>query len=193
MCFGDRILLYELYARYTHSLLNLTLARNYTNVALARKETFNFAVRLFFRFQSLQKLRTDGAVDWEFFKVGQGLAQEYFIAVANHVKVLPNGAKTYEIESVIYKWNKDLFVTFQCVKTFGAKKWTAIHGKCKYKSLFTCNVTKNYKAQLINKYMLSCKNIVSFCRKKFFYSGNKFYNKHFSKTFSSKMFIRSWS
>ncbi|XP_012553483.3 uncharacterized protein LOC101236068 [Hydra vulgaris] len=81
------------------------------------------------RFQSFQKLRTDGAVDWEFFSIGEGVSTEFFLAVANFVKVLPNGQKKYDIDSVIYKWSWNLFVPFQCVKTYGAKKWTAIKGK----------------------------------------------------------------
>jgi len=80
------------------------------------------------RFSSLQRLRTDGAVDFEFFTVGKGLAKEYFLAVANYVKVLPNGEKVFEVESVIYKWNWNVFVPFQCLMTNGAKKWTAITG-----------------------------------------------------------------
>ena len=81
-----------------------------------------------FRFTSLQMLRTDGAVDWEFFTIGEGLAREYFLAVANHMKILPNGIKTYEVDSVIYKWNWNLFVPFQCIKTYGATKWTGLAG-----------------------------------------------------------------
>ena len=86
-------------------------------------------VFLNFRFHSLQRIRTDGAVDWEFFNVGEGLAREYFLVVANHVKILPNGVKTYVLDSVIYKWNWNLFVPFQCIKTYGAKKWSALSGQ----------------------------------------------------------------
>ena len=42
------------------------------------------------RFNSLQKLWTDGAVDFEFFRVGQSLSQEYFSEVANQLKILPS-------------------------------------------------------------------------------------------------------
>lgn len=87
-----------------------------------------FTSYLYFRFNSLQKLRTDGAVDFEFFKIGQGLSQEYFLAVANQQKILPSGEEKYDIDSVIYKWNWNVFVPFQCIKTYGAKKWTAITG-----------------------------------------------------------------
>ena len=42
------------------------------------------------RFNSLQKLWTDGAVDFEFLRVGQGLSQEYFLEVANQLEILPS-------------------------------------------------------------------------------------------------------
>lgn len=79
-------------------------------------------------FKSFQKLRTDGAVDWEFFSVGEGLATEYFLAVANNIKFEKDGKQNNEIDSIIYKWNWNLFVPFQCIKTRGALKWTAISG-----------------------------------------------------------------
>ena len=84
---------------------------------------------LAFRFRSFQKLRTDGAIDLEFFVIGQGITREYFLAVANHVKIVPGMGKTHEVDSIIYKWNWNLFVPFQCIKTNGAKKWTAVTGE----------------------------------------------------------------
>lgn len=84
-----------------------------------------------FRFRSFQKLRTDGAVDLEFFVIGQGISREYFLAVANHVKNMQGvqgTQKVYEVDSIIYKWNWNIFVPFQCIKTYGAKKWTAVSG-----------------------------------------------------------------
>ena len=94
-------------------------------------ETIPYTIKIhisYHRFQSLQKIRTDGALDWEFFVIGTGLRREYFLVVANNVRILPNGQRTYEVESVIYKWNWNLFVPFQCIKTNGAKKWTALVG-----------------------------------------------------------------
>ncbi|XP_066920173.1 uncharacterized protein [Clytia hemisphaerica] len=81
------------------------------------------------QFRSFQKLRTDGAIDLEFFVIGRGITREYFLAVANHVKVVPGLGKTHEVDSIIYKWNWNLFVPFQCIKTNGAKKWTAVTGQ----------------------------------------------------------------
>jgi len=77
-------------------------------------------------------LRTDGAVDFEFFVIGQGISREYFLVVANQVRVLPGIGRTYSVDSVIYKWNWNLFVPFQCIRTNGAKKWTAIGGERHY-------------------------------------------------------------
>ena len=68
-------------------------------------------------------------MDFEFFVIGQGISREYFLVVANQVKVLPGIGRTYEVDSVIYKWNWNLFVPFQCITTNGAKKWTAIGGE----------------------------------------------------------------
>lgn len=80
-------------------------------------------------FKSFQKLRTDGACDWEFFSIGEGLATEYFLAVANHIVYDKNiGKFALAVDSVIYKWNWNVFVPFQCIKTTGAHKWTAITG-----------------------------------------------------------------
>ena len=80
------------------------------------------------RFVSFQRLRTDAAVDWEFFSIGEGLATEYFLAVANQFRIDETGARQYYVDSVIYKWNWNLFVPFQCFRTNGARKWTAVNG-----------------------------------------------------------------
>ena len=80
------------------------------------------------RFKSFQKLRTDGAFDMEFFSIGEELSTEYFLAVANNAKYDKAGKINYEVDSVIYKWNWNLFVPFQCIKTRAALKWTAISG-----------------------------------------------------------------
>ncbi|GFQ81846.1 tspear [Trichonephila clavata] len=58
-----------------------------------------------------QKIRTYGAVDWEFFTLGSGISQEFFLAVANK-----DGGDS-NIHTVIYKFVKDRFVTFQCLKS----------------------------------------------------------------------------
>ena len=84
------------------------------------------------RFDSFQKLRTDGALDWEFFTIGEGLATEYFLAVANNAKYDKAGKLNHEVDSVIYKWNWNMFVPFQCIRTNAALKWTAIQGFLKF-------------------------------------------------------------
>ncbi|KAF8784361.1 Thrombospondin-type laminin G domain and EAR like protein [Argiope bruennichi] len=61
-----------------------------------------------------QKIRTYGAMDWEFFSLGTDIGQEFFLAVANK----EGGASN--IQSVIYKFVKDRFVPFQCLPTPGA-------------------------------------------------------------------------
>ncbi len=81
------------------------------------------------RFISFQRLRTDAALDLEFFSIGDGLATEYFLAVANHFKVDKMGKKQFFIDSVIYKWNWNIFVPFQCIKAYGARKWTTVKGE----------------------------------------------------------------
>ena len=80
-------------------------------------------------FESFQKLRTEAANDWEFFSIGEGLTTEYFLAVANMYKVDSKQQRFYETESVIYKWNWNLFVPFQCIKTTNAQKWKSIKGR----------------------------------------------------------------
>lgn len=79
-------------------------------------------------FASFQKLRTDGALDLEFFSIGEGLATEYFLAVANNLKYDKSGKRNHVVDSIIYKWNWNLFVPFQSITTNGAFKWTAISG-----------------------------------------------------------------
>ncbi|GBM11567.1 hypothetical protein AVEN_180128-1 [Araneus ventricosus] len=58
-----------------------------------------------------QKIRTYGAMDWEFFSLGTDIGQEFFLAVANK----EGGASN--IQTVIYKFVKDRFVPFQCLPT----------------------------------------------------------------------------
>ncbi|GFS48446.1 tspear [Nephila pilipes] len=60
---------------------------------------------------SFQKIRTYGAMDWEFFALGSGTSQEFFLAVANK-----DGGDS-DIQTVIYKFVKDRFVPFQCLKS----------------------------------------------------------------------------
>ncbi|XP_061699372.1 thrombospondin-type laminin G domain and EAR repeat-containing protein-like [Syngnathoides biaculeatus] len=61
-----------------------------------------------------QRLRTLGAYDWEFFKVGP----YHFLVVANAF----DGVTT-SLDSVIYVWVDGKFQVFQTVKTFCATDW----------------------------------------------------------------------
>ena len=97
-------------------------------------------------FKSFQKLRTDAALDWEFFSIGEGLATEYFLAVANNFKHDKSGKKNSEVDSIIYKWNWNMFVPFQCIRTIAALKWTAISGlQLIFHDIFQDKATSNKK------------------------------------------------
>nr|XP_057946276.1 thrombospondin-type laminin G domain and EAR repeat-containing protein-like [Doryrhamphus excisus] len=65
-------------------------------------------------FQVHQKLKTSGAYDWEFFKVGP----YHFLVVANAF----DGVTT-SVDSVIYVWVDGNFQVFQTIKTFCATDW----------------------------------------------------------------------
>ncbi|XP_054652149.1 thrombospondin-type laminin G domain and EAR repeat-containing protein-like isoform X2 [Dunckerocampus dactyliophorus] len=65
-------------------------------------------------FEVHQKLRTSGAYDWEFFKVGP----YHFLVVANAF----DGVTT-SVDSVIYVWVDGNFQVFQTIKTFCATDW----------------------------------------------------------------------
>ncbi|XP_035217633.1 uncharacterized protein LOC118190946 [Stegodyphus dumicola] len=69
---------------------------------------------------SHQKIRTYGASDWEFFSLGPGLGQEFFLVVANKYPDIS------EAKSVIYKFVNDKFVPFQCLPTYGATSVAAL-------------------------------------------------------------------
>ncbi|XP_077395803.1 thrombospondin-type laminin G domain and EAR repeat-containing protein [Festucalex cinctus] len=65
-------------------------------------------------FEVHQRLRTSGAYDWEFFKVGP----YHFLVVANAF----DGVTT-SVDSVIYVWVDGNFRVFQTIKTFCATDW----------------------------------------------------------------------
>ncbi|XP_057715136.1 thrombospondin-type laminin G domain and EAR repeat-containing protein [Corythoichthys intestinalis] len=65
-------------------------------------------------FEVHQKLRTSGAYDWEFFKVGP----YHFLVVANAFDGI-----TTSVDSVIYVWVDGNFRVFQTIKTFCATDW----------------------------------------------------------------------
>jgi hypothetical protein len=65
-------------------------------------------------FAEFQSIPTNGAVDWEFFTVGD----DAFLAVANAY----NGS-TYNINSTIYRWNGAGFTEFRLFPTIGASDW----------------------------------------------------------------------
>ncbi|XP_071538218.1 uncharacterized protein [Panulirus ornatus] len=80
------------------------------------------------KFRSFQRIRTSGARDWTAFSFVSGPDAEYFLAVANEYKLDKGGHRNYAVESVIYRYEENKFVPFQCVQTFGALHWAAYQG-----------------------------------------------------------------
>lgn len=65
-------------------------------------------------FEPFQEIATAGAADWEFFTIGS----EVYLTVANHY----NGT-TYNVNSIIYRWNNNNFTPMQTILTNGAFDW----------------------------------------------------------------------
>ena len=79
------------------------------------------------KWRSFQRIRTFGAVDWEYFTFGSDNSEEYFLAVANNFDI--NGGQIrYDVNSVIYKFSEDKFVPFQSLPTFGATQIKTFRG-----------------------------------------------------------------
>lgn len=76
----------------------------------------------------VQRIRTSGARDWTAFTFSSGPDAEYFLVVANEYSLDNDGNKNYAVASVIYRYEEDKFVPFQCIQTFGAKEWVAYQG-----------------------------------------------------------------
>lgn len=74
----------------------------------------NSACDLAVVFETQQTIATIGALDWESFEIGG----ETYLAVANH-----HNDSSYNVDSMIYKWNGTLFVEFQAVPTNSACDW----------------------------------------------------------------------
>lgn len=74
-----------------------------------------------YKWYSVQKIKTTGAVDCEIFSLGPDNNREYFLTIANNMdKDVTTGAVWFNVDSVIYKFSNDKFVPFQCLKTAGA-------------------------------------------------------------------------
>lgn len=80
------------------------------------------------KWRSFQRIHTSGAVDWEFFKLGSGANEEYFLAVANNYGRLPDGRIKYDVNSVIYKYTDDGFVPHTVLPTVSATQMTSYRG-----------------------------------------------------------------
>ncbi|CAG2175415.1 unnamed protein product, partial [Oppiella nova] len=76
---------------------------------------------------SFQRIRTFGAIDWEFFTIGEDRHKEYFLAVANHFAVSRNRI-IYDVNSIIYKFSDDRFVPYQPLSTVGATQINSYTG-----------------------------------------------------------------
>ena len=79
------------------------------------------------KWRSFQRIRTFGAVDWEFFTFGSDHNNEFFLAVANSFDII-DGQYNNQINSLIYKFSGDKFVPFQCLPTVGATQIKSFQG-----------------------------------------------------------------
>ena len=71
---------------------------------------------------SIQTVETFGAIDWEFFTIGFGKKQKYFLSVANSFD------SAVQKPSMIYQFIGGRFVQFQWLLTDGAQQIKAIKG-----------------------------------------------------------------
>lgn len=80
------------------------------------------------KFHLYQTLNTHGAYHMAYFYLEDTLLQEseHFLVVANYIGKNSRGALTSLLESVIYKFNGNLFIPFQSFKLLGATKWLPI-------------------------------------------------------------------
>lgn len=70
-----------------------------------------------YKWYSIQKIKTTGAVDCEIFSLGPDNNREFFLTIANNLdKDVTTGALKFNVDSVIYKFSNDKFVPFQCLK-----------------------------------------------------------------------------
>ncbi|XP_022092754.1 uncharacterized protein LOC110980413 [Acanthaster planci] len=76
---------------------------------------FNPNLEAFVRYQDIDITH---AVDWEHFKLGDGIEQDYFLAVATR--------KDGPSKSIIYKYHRNEFVPFQSILATGARVWHAV-------------------------------------------------------------------
>ena len=80
-----------------------------TDLLLFRREDDGYAL--------YQRLPAPGGEDAEFFRIGE----QAFLATASIRS--GRGPYTYQIDSVIYRWDGEKFTEFQRVPTFAAKQW----------------------------------------------------------------------
>ncbi|KAG8202085.1 hypothetical protein JTE90_010447 [Oedothorax gibbosus] len=64
------------------------------------------------RWLSHQRIRTYGAMDWEFFTIGSTIKREFYLVVANNQD---NGEQ--RVKTTVFKFIKDKFIPFQCLPT----------------------------------------------------------------------------
>ncbi|XP_042241029.1 uncharacterized protein LOC121878738 [Homarus americanus] len=80
------------------------------------------------RMQPFQRILTRGARDWVAFSFTSGPDAEYFLAVANEYTLDYEGNRNYAVESVIYRYEDNKFIPFQCIQTYGAREWAVYQG-----------------------------------------------------------------
>lgn len=100
------------------------------------------------KWRTFQRIRTFGAVDWEFFTFGSDKNKEFFLAVANSFDT-SHGHTNYEVDSVIYKFSNDKFVPFQCLPTVGATQIKTFKGR---NGEFVLAVSNMYQAVHLYQY-----------------------------------------
>lgn len=66
-------------------------------------------------FVPFQEIATIGAFDWEYFSMNE----EHYLVVANYKE----GEEDYDVNSEIFHWNGDEFVSFQTIYTHAAVDW----------------------------------------------------------------------
>ncbi|CAG2109890.1 unnamed protein product [Medioppia subpectinata] len=106
------------------------------------------------KWRSFQRIRTFGAVDWEFFAIGDDRNKEYFLVVANSFAI-NNGQK---VNSMIYKFSDDRFVLFQSLATIGATQLDSYIGS---KGEFVLAVADNDPNQALHFYQYNGWRFVS--------------------------------
>ncbi len=74
------------------------------------------------RFLLHQQIRTNAAVDVNYFKINE----EHFLVFANSYEKHDSGEKNLETQSVIYKFAHDYFTPFQTIMLYGVEQFLPV-------------------------------------------------------------------